>query len=274
MSACGQCGTIFTSVPEGDANVASIYNHYYDRANFELHPTVEDSLERLVASFGQYRNSGRLLDIGYGEGGLLTIAGRHGWQCYGTEISPSALEYGKQRGWTVTAEPRTDPRIPKAGFDCITMIEFIEHVSDPGQFLLDAARLLRPGGLLYITTPNAKSINRRVLGLQWSVFSPPEHVTIWTARGLGHALAQAGFRTHRVRTDGLNPCEVIARLRPRDQPQAVSRNQSGLALNSAFSSSPARRALKTSINHCLTALRIGDSLKVWAIKNGGAHQRV
>ncbi|MEK6320327.1 MAG: class I SAM-dependent methyltransferase [Acidobacteriota bacterium] len=267
MSQCSTCRVIFLNVQAGKDSVSELYNHYYERARFELPVAAAASLERLVRSIDPFRKTNRWLDIGYGEGGLLGIAQQHGWNCYGTEVSPQALDYGQQQGWTVT-NIEDDPRFPDGGFDVVTMIEFLEHALAPDQFLLAAARWLRPDGLLYITTPNAESLNRRFLGLQWSIFSPSEHVTIWTASGLSLALNKAGFHARRIRTDGLNPSEIIARYKPRKRTAApVDRNSAAFALNNAFQSSPLRRALKASINRCLSAFRIGDTLKVWAVRS-------
>jgi SAM-dependent methyltransferase len=244
------------------------YDHYYDRARFELPLATAASLERLVQSFAPFRCTGRWLDIGYGEGGLLEIAEQPGWSCYGVEISPQALAYGKQRGWVVAADGEADLCFPLQGFDVITMIEFLEHVLVPAQFLQAAARWLRPGGLLYATTPNAGSLNRRLLGLEWSIFHPPEHITIWTARGLREALAQSGFQTRQIRTEGFNPCEILARWRSRGGRAVMAdRNQTALSINRALAHNPWRRALKAGINRGLSALRIGDSLKVWALRS-------
>src|SRR6185503_1825119 len=98
--------------------------------------------------------------------------------------------------------------------------------------------------------------------------SPPEHVTIWTGSGLSVALTKAGFQARRVRTEGLNPSEIIARYKRRDQTAPpVDRNNAAFALNNAFQSSPFRRALKAGVNRCLNAFRIGDTLKVWAVRS-------
>jgi 2-polyprenyl-3-methyl-5-hydroxy-6-metoxy-1,4-benzoquinol methylase len=244
-----------------------LYDHYYDHAAFELPPVVAASLDRLARSLAPFRVTNRWLDVGYGEGGMLTVAERHGWSCHGVDISPRALEYGAERGWVVAADASNDHRFPAGGFDVVTMIELIEHVTTPDEFFQSAARWLRPGGLLYITTPNASSLNRRVLGLDWSVIAPPEHQMLWSARGLCQALAGAGFVPRWVRTEGLNPSELCARVRPpRTGAPPVSRNQAGLALNEVFSRSPWRRSLKGAINRVLSVLGIGDSLKVWAIR--------
>ncbi len=267
MLQCSSCGTIFLGTQTCQYAVTELYNNYYDGARFLSPEAAAVSLERLVRSIEPFRQTNCWLDIGYGEGALLSIAKRHGWKCHGTELSPQALRYGEEQGWVVT-KAEYDPRFQQAGFDVVTMIEFLEHAPAPDQFLQTAARWLRPGGLLYITTPNAESLNRRLLGLQWSVFSPPEHVTIWTARGLRHALTKAGFQTRCIRTDGLNPTEIIASYRRRNQgAPAVHRNTAAFALNSAFSSSRLRRAIKAGINRCLSTVRIGDTLKVWAVRS-------
>lgn len=269
MLECGRCGTLFTLTKSIGAEIRALYDHYYDRASFSTPPTAEASLERFVRSAEFFRKTGRWLDFGYGEGGLLAVAERHGWTCYGIEVSAPVLEYGRERGWVVTSNPTHDPRFAEGAFDVITMIEFLEHVPAPIRFLRDAARWLRPGGLLYITTPNARSLNRRILGVTWSVVSPPEHVTLWTARALRVALATVGFQICRLRAEGYNPSELLARLRRTRTGEApVDRNRSALALSAALSRTRVRRALKAAINEGLSALRLGDTLKVWALRVG------
>lgn len=262
---CLHCGAIFTHTQIEDNVLKDIYNHYYDGAYFETPTVVAQSLERVVLSFERFRVTGRILDIGYGEGGLLQIAGKCHWRCFGTEISPRSLAYGKESGWIVADNAEADPRFIPQGFDVVTMIELLEHVPNPQQVLQSAARWLRPGGLLYLTTPNAESLNQRLLGLEWSVVAPPEHLALWAPKGMRHALAKAGFQDLRIRTEGLNPSEILARWR--SQKEVVNRNQTGMALNTTFSSSPYRRALKMGINHLLSVLQIGDGLKVYATRN-------
>jgi SAM-dependent methyltransferase len=271
LRCCASCGTIYTETPPESGALDELYDHYYDHQRFEIPRVVAASLDRLVRSFTKFRETNRWLDVGYGAGGLLTIAERHGWLCHGIEVSPAALRFGAQRGWVVAAAPE-EALFPEGGFDVVTMIELIEHVTTPDAFLASAARWLRPGGLLYLTTPNANSLNRRILGLEWSVLSPPEHQTIWSPRGIRHALVRSGFVPRGVRTEGLNPSELRARVgssrvgSPRAGIPPLSRNDAALALNEAFSRSRFRRGLKMAVNWGLSALRVGDTLKVWAVR--------
>ena len=220
--------------------------------------------------------TGRWLDIGYGAGGLLSIAEGKGWKCYGTEIARRSLDHGRRRGWIVSADAEIDPRFPPAGFDVVTMIEFLEHVTEPDRFLMAAAHWLRPGGLLYLTTPNARSLNQRLLGLDWSVFAPPDHLIIWTPAGLLSVFKRNGFQLSRLRTEGLNPCEIKARLsrtaHTSHREIQINRNQAALRLNEAISKSAFRRTIKRSINSCLSALRAGDTIKAWAIRAAASEE--
>jgi SAM-dependent methyltransferase len=258
---------LFVPTAPTSATLHDLYDHYYERARFTTPATVIASLEVLVGSAERFRKTGRWLDIGYGEGSLLTVAERHGWACHGSEVSPHALEYGRQRAWAVTSDPGGDVRFQDAAFDVVTMIELLEHVQEPTRFLAHAAQWLRPGGLLYITTPNAGSLNCRVLGLSWSTVSPPEHLVLWTVGALRRALAPAGFVPFRVRTEGCNPSEILVRLRPsRSRAGPVDRNQTALALSEAFSRTRLRRAMKAVLNSGLSASRLGDTIKVWAVR--------
>ena len=94
---CRRCGAIF--VPAGDrVKETSLYDAFYEQALFETPPTARASLERLVQSAAPFRKTGRWLDVGYGEGALLSVAERRGWSgwsCFGTKISPPVLEYGR-----------------------------------------------------------------------------------------------------------------------------------------------------------------------------------
>lgn len=123
---CHHCQTIFTGNRGLQEDLKELYDHYYDGADFEIHPVTAHSLERVVSSFEKLRCTNKILDIGFGEGGLLQIAERQGWHCYGTEISPRSLEYGKKQNWIVTDNAEHDSRFTPQGFDVVTMIALLK----------------------------------------------------------------------------------------------------------------------------------------------------
>jgi SAM-dependent methyltransferase len=77
-------------------------------------------------------------------------------------------------------------------FDVVTMLEVIEHVLDPLVVLQHARRLLKPNGILYLTTGNAQPYRDRLLA--WRYVIPEIHVSFFEPCTLEAALTRAGFR--------------------------------------------------------------------------------
>ncbi len=92
-----------------------------------------------------------------------------------------------------------DARFAPDAFDAVTMLDTIEHLDNPLHALREACRVLKPGGILLIQTPDLDSLSRRILGRSWAVLSPWEHLAYFSARSLGLALRRAGFEVAAVR---------------------------------------------------------------------------
>jgi SAM-dependent methyltransferase len=242
---------------------AELYERQYQAVE-QAPPVVTASIERLVRSCEPHRKTGRWLDLGFGQGDLLEAAAAQGWECFGTELARPALERGAARGWIVGSPAECDERFPPAGFDVVTMIEIVEHVVDPTSLLSAVASWLRPGGVLYLTTPHAGSLNWRILGMAWTVVAPPAHLTLWSTAGLARALTRAGLQVRQMRTEGLNPAELVARLRRLRDRGEFNRAAEGAELNTSLSRTAPRRLLKRLANEALSLSRLGDTIKAWA----------
>ena len=263
---CADCLSLFVHPLPSGQDATRIYADSYAEAT-PVPSVVVDSLRKLVDGAENWRREQRWLDVGFGDGALLDVVATRGWGVFGTEVARPSLERAAAKGWTVT-DDLASPAFPDEGFDVVSMVEVVEHVPAAGPFLEGAFRLLRPGGLLYLSTPNVRSLNARVLGLGWSVVSPPDHLVLWSAKALRRRLQAAGFRVLRVRFEGLNPAELIARVRSRDEGsrEGYHRQNTAVALAESLSGSPLRRAVKSTANAILSAVRLGDTLKVWATR--------
>jgi SAM-dependent methyltransferase len=129
----------------------------------------------------------KVLDVGCGEGGVLWFAQRKGLEPYGCDLAPSAVALvrqliGQDRVYLGTIE---DLPIEPASFDAILALEVIEHLPSPQPFLRRAVSLLKPAGLLLVTTPNRHrffAVGKRILGRPHSNTDyPPHHYTRWSA---------------------------------------------------------------------------------------------
>ncbi|MDT4898888.1 MAG: hypothetical protein QOH25_3965 [Acidobacteriota bacterium] len=276
--ACRSCGTIYTSrVPPPQSESACDYESYYTEDNLTPPAFVFDRLDEIVAEYSPYRENNRLLDVGFGSGVMMQAAKRAGWTAMGQEISRTAIEHARSFDFDVFCGELVDAKYDDDYFDVITCSEVLEHVNDPGELAVEMARILRPGGLLWATTPHGKSISERLLKLKWSLNCPPEHLQLFSISGMKTLLVKAGFRQVKVFTQGVNPFEILRTLRGSGESsesngsgeadkEAFNRTQSSYQLNEFLTKSPGRQALKNVANKVIRMSRLGDDLKIWAVK--------
>jgi SAM-dependent methyltransferase len=177
----------------------------------------------------------------------------------------------RELGFEVFEGELHEAAYPAQHFDIVTAAELLEHVFDPRALVLEVARILRPGGLFWTTTPHARGLSARVLGLNWRCIWPPEHLQLFSIGGLKALLRGAGFRDIHVDTTGGNPVEIWHTLgktksAPKTVDQHFDRVQTSYQLNESLMKSRSRRALKSTVNSFLNLSRLGDSLKVFAVR--------
>ena len=265
---CRRCGTLYTACLPASSGVMD-YDDYYGPANLSAPDFVQHQIDRIVGGFARYRRTGRFLDVGFGAGLLLEAAGRAGWDAEGVEVSRPAVEHAAGLGLKVFHGELAEARYPDACFDVVAAVEILEHVADPRALVEEIARILRPGGLFWATTPHSRGLSARLLKTNWSVVSPPEHLQLFSVKGLRGLLAPPRFRQVRTATHGVNPFEILNALGRRQRPEAkgagFDRVATSYQLNQILTERPSRRALKNVLNGALSASGLGDSLKVWAV---------
>lgn len=265
---CAVCTTIYTDHVPADSD-AQDYDDYYDDSNLAIPGFVVERVGQIVDEFAPFRRSNRLLDIGFGAGTVLKAAEERNWDVSGIEVSKPAFDHVSALGFDVFHGGLRDAGFPDAHFDVITASEILEHLPEPEQELKEIARVLRPGGLFWATTPHAQSISFKILGLDWSILSPPEHLQLYSRSGIRKMLRNAGFAKIEMKTHGLNPTEILNRFRSKsDKGADFNRVDAAYELNASLSASPIKRLVKTSLNGMLNFSKFGDSLKIFAVTKG------
>ncbi|WP_324781238.1 class I SAM-dependent methyltransferase [Thiobacillus sedimenti] len=144
---------------------------------------------------------GRLLEIGCGNGRRLAQFRDRGWRAEGQEVDAQAARYARDRlGLTIHEGPVTDLKLAADSYDAIVLSHVIEHVHDPVGLLAEAHRLLRPGGVLSVTTPNALGLGHRTFGTNWYGLDAPRHLFLFSSRTLAAVARKSGFGTVRTWT--------------------------------------------------------------------------
>jgi SAM-dependent methyltransferase len=162
------------------------------------------------------------LDFGCGAGGLLKYladrvaldaGGRH-WpiRVTGHDVGIYAERLRKNDGFRILG-PEELAAEPSARYDVISLIEVVEHLEYPDPVFGLAARLLKPGGLLLVTTGNIASFAARRLGLDYGYVIPEVHVGYFTPRALEVIYARHGLLPVRNRYDGVVRFKVLKTLR-------------------------------------------------------------
>jgi SAM-dependent methyltransferase len=268
---CSSCRTLFTI-----RNTTEVFDYadYYNEGNFIVPEFINQRLDQIVQQFTPYRQNNRLLDVGCGAGHLLRATMRAGWQSEGVEVSKSSVDYLRSQGFNVFHGFLETANYPDNLFDIVTISELIEHVSEPEKLLCEIARILRPGGLLWGTTPNGNGISAMLLGIKWTCVAPPEHLNLFSPKGMKILLNKAGFSKIRIQTLGTNPFEIMLVLSKKNAFETkntsevveFNRVETSYRLNQALSETPSRQAVKNLLNGVLNVTGFGDSLKIWAVK--------
>lgn len=136
---------------------------------------------------------GQLLDVGCGNGAFLRLARQMGWNATGLDFDPKAVEQARIAGLDVIVGGLDVLDAESNRYDVITMSHVIEHVQNPNETLARLYRLLKPGGMLWIETPNLASVGHQHYGRYWRGLEPPRHLVLFNVRSLSAALSSAGF---------------------------------------------------------------------------------
>lgn len=203
IARCPACGFAFVADPWVEFDRIYSEDYYAGRGADPLVNYV-DELEHVDTTIRTYEWRGVLarlrslvpvgsetvwLDYGCGTGGLVRYLRSEGLvQAVGTEQGASLARLVED-GVPVLGPSELESWHGR--FDVVTAIEVIEHVVDPVAELRRICALLRPGGVAFITTGNAKPYARRLLG--WHYLRPEVHVSLFEPESLAVALRTAGL---------------------------------------------------------------------------------
>jgi SAM-dependent methyltransferase len=155
--------------------------------------TARVALER-IERFAPAGDGGRaIVDLGCWVGFLLAVARERGWDTLGVEPSGFASAYARERlGLDVIRDDLFRADLGERRFQAAVMGDVIEHLPRPADALDRMAGLLAPGGVAYLTLPNAGSrVARRMGARWWSVI--PTHVQYFTRPSLFTLLRRRGW---------------------------------------------------------------------------------
>ncbi len=168
------------------------------------------------------------LDFGCGAGGFLkylrergTFAGQP-LQLTGHDLGSYAELLAREDRFRIL-DLDTIAREPSARYDVISLIEVIEHLPDPSAVIALISRLLKPGGLLLLTTGNMDGRVARRQGIHYRYCAPEIHISLFNPRSLAALYKRHGLSPLSVRYEGAVSFKVLKSLRHQPVRRALAR---------------------------------------------------
>jgi len=199
---CRPCGVLYLNPRPDVSELNRIYPVEYGAYHFNepvltfrLRNYLEQRKVRLLLRL--LPGSADLLDVGCGGAGFLERLrkfGSRGWRLWGNEINPDVLADLNRRGFKTLPGKFEELDQPECSFDAIIFKQVLEHFEYPRDALRRAARLLRPGGVAVIETPNCGAWDARLFRRRyWAGYCIPRHWTVFDPRTLSRLSEEEGL---------------------------------------------------------------------------------
>jgi len=205
---CGACGLVYVWPQPTPDELEAFYSSGGYHAEVDEAERHHSFARRLAQIEALAPRRGRVLDVGCSKGYFLDVACAEGWDTVGVDLNRNAVDAARARGLDVRHGDLCAQEFADASFDVVTLFDLIEHTTDPRTTLAACHRLLRPGGLLMVTTPNIDGLVpratywlfARTLGA-WDHPTPPGHLVQFSRRTLRRMLESTGYEVAAYRAE-------------------------------------------------------------------------
>jgi SAM-dependent methyltransferase len=210
---CAGCGARRMAALPSDSDTLRQYRVGYPRRfpPTQISPARRRMLATVAVAVGGLARPGRLLDVGCGGGHLMAAVRAQGWQPLGADLSYAACVVARASGPAVQASAEQLPF--RAGtLDAVALVNVLDHARRPQAVVEEAARVLRPGGMLIVRVPNGTvhAWATRTLGhlgpvVRWRGIDtfPILHLYAFGPASLRRLVERAGFEAVSIRNSEL-----------------------------------------------------------------------
>jgi SAM-dependent methyltransferase len=210
IAQCRNCGLWFVS-PQPTVEELQQYYATYDSG--DLWRDMEEGFNRSVRStILERKQSGQVLDVGCGSGNFLRCMKEKGFSVLGIEPSVSGSEYARDALQVEIFHGMIHDFLklnPGRKFDVITLLNVLEHLTNPVETMEQLGHVLAPNGIVAIVVPDARFHDivgraRKIVGIAdpyWlenapflSGFRVPDHLSSFQPRTISAVLRRAGYK--------------------------------------------------------------------------------
>ena len=185
---CRDCSLVYVNPRMSKQALEKAYNvnkispmDYYQESEFGDKKAFGKRL-KLIERFTKCK--GKMLDVGCNVGTFLEVAKESGWDCFGIDVNKGVADDCAKRGIKFFATTIEKAKFKKEFFDVVILNDVLEHVHKPVKFMQSVCKLLKKGGIVFLVTPNIKSLTAKVLRKRWHHLKPDEHLTYFSLNTL------------------------------------------------------------------------------------------
>jgi SAM-dependent methyltransferase len=203
---CASCDLIFMHPMPSPKELKNLYDKNYYSPWEAGEGKMSDIKRNKTATFQKWMriiekhvSKGRILDIGCAMGFFLEVAKAWGWEPHGVEVSEYSYAIANRKfSNRIFKGDLLDAHLASDSFNAVTLFDVIEHQARPLETFKEIYRILKPGGIIALSTMNTQSLTSRLMGKKWPHYKP-EHLYCFSPSNVTLALKRNGFEVLEIK---------------------------------------------------------------------------
>ena len=201
ITKCKNCGLVYVNPRPTKDELVAIYSSS-NITPLDKNSNIKKFRIGLKAIKKFFQKPGKILDVGCSTGTFLSMAEIDGWKTFGVDINERAVKFAREKyGLNIKIGDLETLNFPEGYFDVVTFFDTIEHLPDPVLALMEVKRILKPKGLILITTPNIDGLFPKLTYLlfaktigAWEHPTPPGHLYQFSKQTIAKILKKIGLQ--------------------------------------------------------------------------------
>ena len=197
---CSSCGLVYVNPVLNDEEYKKLWSaeDSWESVLESAHQIKMQSLEArysmdIAGLYMEKKDSYNICDVGCGPGTLLREAKKRGHYAFGIEPNRRCHSLLEKEGIDYTGDFFPLKEKIEKRFDCIFLLNTLEHMPDPLEIVREAKKLMEPSGVIFISVPSFNALVNRIMHETAGVFAGHSHIQFFTIDTLSRLFDKAGF---------------------------------------------------------------------------------